>query len=103
MRRYLLPSIPFLFTIPAAVIGVLVMVSWFTDTHDTCDPYQPFWNGSTFLWAPCLGVLGGLSGVIVWTPETSRPLRFAGPGFAILVLGWSAWFFLHSFKIAWCV
>jgi hypothetical protein len=103
-KRYLVPLIPFVFTVPAAVVAMLVTASWYTDTHDTCSPYHPFWSSSTFLWAPCLGVLGLVSGAIFcWTPGTPRPLKIAGPASALLVVAWSAWFFLHSFRIAWCI
>jgi uncharacterized BrkB/YihY/UPF0761 family membrane protein len=104
MKRYLPPLIPFLFTVPATVVAVRVLVSWYTDTHYTCSPYHPLWSSSLFLWVPSLGVLGLVSGAIFcWTPETPRALRWAGPGYALLVVIWSAWFFLHSFRLDWCV
>jgi uncharacterized BrkB/YihY/UPF0761 family membrane protein len=104
VKRYFLPLVPFLFTIPATVVAVRVMSSWHTDTHYTCAPYHPFWNSSVYLWAPALGALGLASSILFcWTPEAARPLRWAAPGLALVVLAWSAWFFPHWFRLDWCI
>jgi hypothetical protein len=103
MRRFLEPSIPFLFTIPAAVVARFVWRSWQTDSHDMCEATQPFWN-TAFLWVPGLGLLGLAAAVFCsFAPGTPRPLRVAGPLSAVTVLVWSGWFFQHAFRFDWCV
>lgn len=102
-QRYLVPLIPFVFTVPAAVVANIVMTSWHTDSHDVCGAVQPFWS-TAYLWVPGLSLLGLVAAVFCsFAPGTPRLLRIAGPVSAVTVLAWSCWPFLHAFRLEWCI
>jgi uncharacterized BrkB/YihY/UPF0761 family membrane protein len=102
-KRYVIPLIPFLFTVPAAVVARFVMRSWHNDPHDLCGGGHPFWS-TAYLWVPGLGLLGLVAAAFCsFAPGTPRPLRLAGPVSAVTVLAWSCWFFKRWFHLDWCI
>ena len=103
-RRYLVPSIPLLFTAPAAIVARFVWSSWQTDySHDMCMATRPFWY-TAYAWVPALSFLGLVAAVFCsFAPGTPRPLRVAGPLSAITLLAWSCWFFFHAFHFDLCL